>query len=65
MKKNIGSIDKIIRIVVGLIIAIWGFMDSNWFGLIAIIPIATAFINFCPLYTIFGLNTCKIKSKNE
>jgi hypothetical protein len=59
MKKNIGTIDMIIRIVIGLAIGVVGYLNSSWFGLIGIIPVATAFIGFCPAYTLFNWNTSK------
>jgi len=59
MKKNVGSIDKVIRIILGIIIAGFGYYYQSWWGLVAIIPIATAFMNFCALYPMFGINTCK------
>jgi hypothetical protein len=59
MKKNVGSLDKIIRIVLGLAIGAAGVYYGCWLGLIGIVPIATALINFCPLYTLFGISTCK------
>lgn len=59
MKKNVGSIDKIIRIILGLAIGGLGFFYGSWWGLVGIIPIATALVNFCPLYTLIGLNTGK------
>ena len=59
MKKNVGSIDKVIRIILAIIIAGLGYYYQSWWGLVAIVPIATAFINFCPLYPIFGISTCK------
>jgi hypothetical protein len=61
MKKNVGSTDKVIRIVLGLGIAALGFYYQSWWGLLAIIPLATAFISFCGLYTIFGISTCPSK----
>ncbi len=61
MKKNIGSLDRWIRIVLGLIIAILGYMYKSWWGLLALIPLVTAFINFCGIYAIFGISTCNKK----
>jgi len=63
MKKNVGKIDMIIRIIIGIIIASVGIVYKNWWGLIAIIPLLTALVNFCPLYTLFGCNTCSAKDK--
>lgn len=64
MKKNAGNIDRAIRVVVGLAligmtltgaIGVWG-----WIG---IVPIATAAMGFCPLYTLLGMNTCPVETK--
>ncbi len=59
MNKNVGSIDKVIRIILGIIIAGIGIYYQSWWGLVAIVPFATAFINFCPIYPIFGISTSK------
>ena len=61
MKANVGSADKIIRIILGVAIIAAGFMYGSWLGAIGVIPILTAFMSFCPLYSIFGINTCKLK----
>jgi hypothetical protein len=59
MKTNVGGIDRILRIVLGLaligltltgVIGAWG-----WLGLV---PLGTALIGFCPLYPVLGINTC-------
>jgi len=60
MKKNVGKLEMIIRIVAGVVIGALGLIYQSWFGLIAIVPFATAAMGFCPLWTIFGINTCKI-----
>jgi hypothetical protein len=59
MKKNMGKVDRIIRFVIGLVIIIWGIAVGSWWGLIGLIPLGTAFINFCPLYTLLGISTNK------
>jgi len=59
MKSNVGGIDKILRIVVGLAIIGWGVMTQNWWGAIGLIPLVTAVVNFCPLYALLGINTGK------
>ncbi len=63
MKANVGGIDKILRIVVGLAIIGWGVMEKNWLGAIGIVPLATALINFCPVYSLIGFNTSKEKEE--
>ncbi|WP_407276056.1 DUF2892 domain-containing protein [Halothiobacillus sp. DCM-1] len=58
MKANVGSIDKILRIVVGLaLILLAVFHVIGWWGYIGIVPLLTALVNFCPAYTLLGLNT--------
>lgn len=64
MKKNIGTTDKWIRIVVGLFLislVFWG-PETAW-GWIGLIPLATALINFCPLYVPFKISTRKEANK--
>lgn len=67
MKKNVGSIDKIVRIVIA-IVALWAAythqVASPWdYVLYAVagIMVFTSFMGSCPLFSIFGINTCKIK----
>ncbi len=67
MKKNVGSADRIIRIILAIVFAILYFakiVTGTW-GIVllvlAIIFLLTALISFCPLYVIFGINTCKKK----
>lgn len=57
MKSNVGSIDRLVRIIIGLIIAITGVVFDSWWGLIGIIPIATGLFKFCPLYLPFKIST--------
>ncbi|MCE5250030.1 DUF2892 domain-containing protein [bacterium] len=61
MKRNVGTIDKVLRIIVGIVIIAVGFYFKSWWGVIGIIPIATGLIGYCMLYTIFGISTCKLK----
>jgi len=61
VKKNVGGLDFYIRIIAAVVIAILGVVYQSWWGLIAIIPLATALVGFCPLWTLFGINTCKVK----
>ncbi len=59
MQKNMGKADQIIRIILGLVLIIWGFVTHNWWGAIGIILLGTGFIRFCPLYVPFKINTAK------
>ena len=64
MKKNVGGIDKIVRIVAGagLIGATVAGMLPVW-GYIGIVPLATGLTGWCPAYTLFGMNTCPLNKK--
>lgn len=63
--KNVGSIDRILRIVVGLVVLSLFFIypDASWryFTLIGIVPLMTGLLSTCPLYSIFGMSTCPMK----
>jgi hypothetical protein len=64
MKINEGSLDRIIRVILGLIIlALWFVLQGNaqYLALIGLIPLITGIIGWCPLYTIFGIDTNKRK----
>lgn len=64
LKKNVGGIDRILRIVVGLALIAGFFMTSgsySWLYLIGIVPLATGLMSSCMLYTILGVNTCPTK----
>ena len=60
MQCNVGRTDKVIRIVLGIVIAVLGIAFQSWWGLLAIIPLATALSGRCMLYLPFGLSTCKV-----
>ena len=63
MKTNVGSIDKAVRIVAGLALlawAVWGEGAWHRLGFIGIVPILTALVGFCPLYTVLGIRTCPL-----
>lgn len=67
MKKNMGTLDKGIRVVIAIAIALLYFFNvisgtlAYILMAVAIIFLLTSLINFCPLYTILGINTCKLK----
>ena len=64
MKSNVGGIDRLARIIAGLVlialtltgtIGVWG-----WLG---VIPLVTGVLQFCPLYTLLGMNTCPMQDR--
>lgn len=59
MTRNIGLTDRGIRIVVGIAILFIGLFLESWWGLIGLIPLATAFVRWCPLYAPFNISTIK------
>lgn len=62
MTRNEGNIDRIIRIALALVIFAVGLVTGSWLGLIGIVPLATGLIGWCPLYSVFGLSTCPVRS---
>jgi len=58
MKTNVGSIDRTLRIIVGLAILGAGYYYQSWWGLIGLVPLLTATFRVCPAYLPFGLSTC-------
>lgn len=60
MTANIGRLDKIFRIVIGLLLLSLVFIlpdDRRWWGLLGLLPLATTVISFCPLYRLLRMNT--------
>lgn len=61
-KSNVGGIDRIFRIVVGVALIAMTLMGSiGVWGWIGVVPLLTAALGSCPLYTVLGLNTCPMK----
>jgi hypothetical protein len=68
MKTNVGGIDKVLRILAGIVLLALVFVlrseDGLWlWGLIGIVPLATGLMGWCPAYSILGMNTCPMKEK--
>jgi membrane protein implicated in regulation of membrane protease activity len=64
MKANEGNIDRIVRVVAGAVLLALVFVGPKTpLGWIGIVPLLTGLIGVCPAYSIFGINTCKLKSK--
>ncbi len=62
MKQNVGSIDRTIRIIVGLgLISLVFVGPQTVWGWIGVIPLVTAIIGWCPPYSLLGINTCGVK----
>lgn len=61
MSANVGGIDRILRIVVGLALVAWAIMGGPVWAWIGVVPLGTGLFGFCPLYPLLGMNTCPIK----
>ena len=67
MSRNVGRVDQYVRIVVGFALVAFAFQDGlsiqgwHWAGLIGLVPLATAFFKSCPLYTILGYSSRRVR----
>jgi hypothetical protein len=59
MKTNVGGIDRVLRIVVGLALIAWTFVGGPVWAWIGVVPLATALVGFCPVYPLVGVSTAK------
>lgn len=66
MTKNVGSVDRTLRIVLGLALLSQVFMGPlgpAWWGWIGVVPLATAAMGWCPPYSLLGINTCSTQKQ--
>ena len=62
MKSNVGGIDRVLRIVVGVVlIALAATNTVGWWGWLGVVPLLTGLMGACPSYRLLGLNTCPLK----
>ncbi len=67
MKKNVGSIDKVIRLILAVgLFSLFFILEGNarYWALVGVVPLATALMNRCLIYSIFGLSSCPLKSQS-
>lgn len=58
--RNVGGIDRILRIIVGIaLIALAVTGTVGWWGYIGVVPLVTGAVGWCPAYLPFGIKTCK------
>ena len=65
MKKNVGSIDKVIRLVLAVgLFSLFFMLEGNarYWAIAGFVPLLTGLVNTCPIYTIFGLSSCPLKT---
>ena len=58
MKLNVGNIDRTVRIAAGGAIIGLGVYFESWWGAVGLVPLVTAFVRWCPAYSIFGISSC-------
>jgi hypothetical protein len=66
MEANVGGVDRVLRVVIGLALLSLLFVlngNGRWWGLVGVVPLATSAFRFCPLYRLVGLSTCPLASK--
>lgn len=61
MKANVGTMDRMVRIVVGVALLAAGGIFQSWWGLVGLLPLLTGLMRFCALYSLLGINTCPLK----
>ncbi len=64
MAANVGGIDRVLRIVVGIaLLSLFFLLEGNarYWGLVGLVPLFTGLFRFCPAYTLLGVNTCPMK----
>ncbi|MBU1330043.1 MAG: DUF2892 domain-containing protein [Gammaproteobacteria bacterium] len=60
MKANIGTLDRTLRIAVGLCLIVLSLLGViGMWGWVGLVPLATGALRFCPVYPLLGINTCK------
>lgn len=59
MRTNLGPTDRWIRALIGLALLAAGVIFHSWWGLLGLLPLGTAALGFCGLYTVCGLTTCR------
>lgn len=66
LKKNVGKVDQIIRYVLAVALITLSFvLPLYWLLIPAAILVFTALFSFCGLYTLFGINTCKVEQNKQ
>jgi hypothetical protein len=62
MTPNVGGIDRVLRVIIGVVLVALAVMGTigPW-GWIGLVPLATAALGVCPLYTVLGFSTCPMK----
>ena len=66
MKTNVGTLDGAVRVLLGLaLLSLLVVGPKTWWGLLGLVPLTTAILGVCPIYSIFGLSTCSSAGRPE
>ncbi|MDR3437903.1 MAG: DUF2892 domain-containing protein [Telmatospirillum sp.] len=63
MTRNVGTIDRVARAVIGLALIAWALMGGPVWAWVGVVPLATAVVSFCPAYALLGLKTCPLRNR--
>lgn len=64
-RKNMGTLDSLIRVSLGALILIAGVLYESWWGVIGLVPLLTGAVSWCPIYKLFGISTCSNDLETE
>ncbi|MEI4195310.1 YgaP family membrane protein [Roseovarius sp. E0-M6] len=63
MTRNEGTVDRVLRVIVGIVLLALVFVGpQTLWGLIGIVPLVTGLVGTCPIYSVLGLRTCRVRS---
>ncbi|MCL4551260.1 MAG: DUF2892 domain-containing protein [Bacteroidetes bacterium] len=65
MKKNMGTTDRVIRVVLGLVVIALGIIYESWWGAIGLLLLLSSAASRCPAYLPFGISTCKVTPEEK
>lgn len=64
MKKNAGTIDRVLRIGGGIGLITWAVMGGPMLAYLGAVPLLTGFLGYCPVYSLFGFSTCPLQKNS-
>lgn len=59
MKRNVGTVDKWLRVALGVALIVWAATGGPAWAWLGLIPLLTGLFGFCPLYRLLGISTCR------
>lgn len=63
-QKNVGTLDRVVRVLVGLFIMWYGYDHQSWWGALGLVVLVTGALGTCWLYTLLGFSTCPVNTKS-